>query len=114
MRAFTAAIAAADLDLAATYFAPDARIWHSTDRAWQSVDEMVANARRVLKALPGFQYGNARFTATESGCVVQADLRGGAGPGALDAPVVIVAVIRDGKIVETEEYIDQGHLPRPA
>jgi ketosteroid isomerase-like protein len=109
---FVAAVAAKDFDTMAACYAPDIRIWHSTDRAWQSGEENLATAKATLSAIAGFHYGDPRITATTNGFLLQASLRGKAGGNDMDVPVCLVATVRDGKITQAEEYIDQGHFPR--
>lgn len=109
---FVAAVAAKDFDAMAACYAPDIRVWHSTDRAWQSGKENLATARQTLSAIERFHYGDPCITATASGFVLQASRRGRAGANELDVPVCLVATVRDGKITKAEEYIDQGHFPR--
>src|SRR5260221_13473361 len=109
---FIAAVAAKDFDTMAACYAPDTRVWHSTDRKWQSGEENLATARQTLGAIEGFHYGDPQITATESGFVLQAALRGKAGGNDMDVPVCLVASVTGGRISKAEEYIDQGHFAR--
>ena len=106
---FTSLIVAGDLDGARALCAPDARVWHSSDRLWLNVDEMLANAVNVLASVAGFSYGETRETPTRDGAVFQGTIQGKVGRATLDIPVVIVAQLRDGLIVQGEEYL--GYPP---
>src|SRR5260221_12468977 len=90
---FIAAVAAKAFDTMAAWYAPDTRVWHSTDRAWQSGQENLATARQTLSAIEGFHYGDARITATDSGFLLQASLRGKSSGNELDVPVCLVATV---------------------
>ena len=109
---FITAVADSDFEAMRACYAPNVRIWHSTDRAWQNADENIKAARGTLGAVKGFRYGDARITATETGALVQASLRGRLGGKEMDTPVCLVITVAEGLVVQAEEYIDQGHLPR--
>jgi ketosteroid isomerase-like protein len=112
---FVAAVAAGDFDTMRSFYAPDVRIWHSTDRAWQEgADANVAIARQTLKGIAGFRHDVERYTATETGAIAEGLLRGEVGKARLmmETPFCLVAAISNGLITEAREYIDQGHLPR--
>jgi ketosteroid isomerase-like protein len=113
LKRFIGAVASGDYDTMAALYAPDIRVWHSTDRAWQEgAEENIAAARRTLSTVTGFRHAVDRYTATPNGAVAEGALRGSTKVGELDTPFCLVATIKDGRITEAREYIDQGHFPR--
>jgi ketosteroid isomerase-like protein len=110
---FINAVAAGDYEKMASLYAPDIRVWHSTDRAWQEGAELnIAAAKRTLSAVTGFRHAVDRYTATTDGAMAEGALRGSTKVGELNTPFCLVATIKDGRITEAREYIDQGHFPR--
>ncbi len=110
---FIEAVAAGDFAAMEALYAPDVRIWHSTDRVWQvGASENVAVARKTLRGIQGFRHDAASIVATETGAIAEGVLRGTIGGQEMDTPFCLIVEVKDGRITEGREYIDQGHLPR--
>ncbi|GAA2089615.1 hypothetical protein GCM10009823_05520 [Brevibacterium salitolerans] len=77
---------------------PDARVWHSTDDAWVSVDTAIANVRSG-GGLPPRERESWRVT--EDGFLVQFTLA----LGSLRMHNTILVRVRDGLAYEAEEYV---------
>ncbi len=111
---FLQAVAAGDYATMESLYAPGVRIWHSTDRVWQvGAAENVAVARKALAGIAGFRHDASSIIATESGAIAEGVLRGSIGGQEMDTPFCLIVTVKDGRITEGREYIDQGHLPRP-
>ena len=100
---------AGDFDNLCKYYSPEARLWVNTSQTWSSLDEHLASAMEVRKQLRGLRYLDMRIQPFENGYVQQcrtlADLADGR---RFDLPVCIIFRLRDGKIIEREEYVDSA------
>jgi ketosteroid isomerase-like protein len=113
------AIASGDAEAAREIYAPDATIWHNTERREQSVDENVRTLRWVQRNVADLRYTDVRRQRTERGYVQQHVLRGTAPGGEpLEIHACIVVEVEDGRITRLFEYIDSDQItalrnPRP-
>lgn len=101
------AIQAGDGTRMRSFYAPEAKLWHNTDRIEQSIDDNIRVLEWFVRTLPDRKYTVLRREALSDGFVQQhvlsATLPDGT-PWDMDACVVVK--IRDGKIVRLDEYLD--------
>lgn len=101
------AIQAGDGSRMRGFYAPNAKLWHNTDRIEQSIDDNIRVLEWFVRTLPDRKYTVLRREALPDGFVQQhvlsATLPDGT-PWDMDACVVVK--IRDGKIVRLDEYLD--------
>ena len=105
------AIEAADIDAVKEIYAPDAEIWHNTDRLTQSRDDNLRTLTWVTTNLQGMAYTEVRRTATDEGFVQQHILVATNRAGQrVEVPACIVVRIADGHITHLDEYLDTAHV----
>lgn len=108
-----AAIAAGDQDAIRAIYAPDARIWHNTDPpgfAGQTVDENLRTLQWLGRVLGDIRYDIVRREAFGAGFLQQHVLRGTVKPGGAPfaLPACIICTVKDGRIVQLDEYLDSA------
>ena len=106
-----AAIEAGDVDAVRELYTPDTVVWHNSDGVEQSAEQNVKVLRWVIRNVRNLRYDEVRRERTERGFVQQHVLRGTAANGAEVAiPACIVGVVKDGRIVRLDEYLDSAHV----
>jgi ketosteroid isomerase-like protein len=105
----TQAMAARDLAEIERIYARRATIWHNTDRRTLSVADHIASYARNTAALERIDYADIRLSVFDGGFlqqhVITAHLRDGR---SFDIACCVVARVRDGLIVQLEEYLDSA------
>lgn len=108
-RRFTKVIEAGDAELAKTFYAPNAKIWHNTDYREIGPDENTAIFARLKKALPDMKLTITHLEVIEGGFVqadrLEATLPDGT-PFRLSS--CIIAKLQDGLIVRVDEFLDSA------
>jgi ketosteroid isomerase-like protein len=103
------AICKPDFDALHQIYAPDAVIWHCTDRLEQTVDQSAAVLGWLHKNTSGFRFDDIRVQPTPSGYVQQHVLRAATASGAeIAAHACLVVTVTEGRIARLEEYIDSA------
>ena len=97
-------------------YAPDAVIWHNTDRVEQSVDENLRVLGWLIDTFPRRRYDEVHRHEWHIGFVQQHVLRLTKQDGTVvELPACIVAkVAEDGKITRIDEYLDSAQSARLA
>ncbi len=106
---FIDAIERGDVDAVRACYAPDAKIWHNTDKLEQTVDQNLKSVAWFARKLPKRHYRIVRREALKDGFLQQHVLEAVLPDGAewsLSACVVIK--MRDGVITRLDEYIDSA------
>ena len=108
---FFAAIEAGDAEAARDLYAPDAEIWHNTDRITMRPEDNLKTLAWMGRNLPDLQYTQVRRSATADGFVQQHVLVATNRAGQrIEVPACIVIVVRDGKITRLDEYLDSASV----
>lgn len=91
-------------------YAPDARIWHNTDRLEQTPAENEATLKGMVKRILEREYADRRVQVFPGGFVQQHVLKGvRAHDGVrLELPACIVCEVKDGRITRLDEYFDSA------
>ena len=107
----TRAIAEADVEVLARTYAPDARIWHSTDCVELTVNELLGLTRQIAQVatatveVTGRHRTETGFVQTHRATFV---LPGG---GTTSFHAALIAVLDDdGRITRLDEYLDSAGL----
>lgn len=106
---FVGAIQSGDVATVRACYAPDAKLWHNTDRVEQTVDQNMAVLDWFIKTLPDRNYRVVRRVALADGFLQQHVLEATLPDGtawSMDACCVIK--IEDGLIVRLDEYLDSA------
>jgi ketosteroid isomerase-like protein len=105
----TQAMAARDFAEIEQVYAPDATIWHNTDRRTLNVADHVASYARNTSAIARIEYADVRLSVFSGGYlqqhVITAHLRDGR---SFEIACCVVARVRDDRIVRLEEYLDSA------
>jgi len=106
---FIAAIEHGDVEAVRACYAPDAKIWHNTDKLEQSVEQNLKSVAWFARKLPQRTYHVQRREVLKDGFlqqhVLEAKLPDG-GTWSLSACVLIR--MKDGVITRLDEYIDSA------
>jgi ketosteroid isomerase-like protein len=106
---FIDAIERGDADAVRACYAPDAKIWHNTDKIEQTVDQNVKSVAWFGRKLPKRNYRIVRREALKDGFlqqhVLEAELPDG---GAWSLSACVVIRMKDGLITRLDEYIDSA------
>ena len=91
-----------------TFYAPDAKIWHNTDRKEQTIDDNIRVLNWFVKALPDRNYAVSRRVALSDGFVQQHVLSATLPDGTKwdTHACVVVKMDESGKITRLDEYLD--------
>ncbi len=101
------AIQAGDGERMRGFYAPDAKLWHNTDRVEQSIDDNIRVLNWFVQTLPDREYKVLRREALPDGFVQQHVLSATLPDGTKwDMDACVVVRIVDGKIVRLDEYLD--------
>jgi hypothetical protein len=107
------AMAARDVPALQEIYAPDAVIWHNTDGISLTVAEHLSSYLRNTASIERIIYQDVRLDIFPGGYVQQhvisAPMRGGR---TLEISACLVVRLRDGQIIELNEYLDSGAFSR--
>lgn len=106
---FIGAIQSGDVATVRACYAPDAKLWHNSDRIEQTVDQNMAVLDWFIKTLPDRNYRVIRREALSDGFLQQHVLEATLPDGtawSMDACCVIK--IENGLIIRLDEYLDSG------
>lgn len=108
---FFDAIERGDLDRVRAAYAPDAVVWHNTDRQEQDVEANLRVLAWVVRNISERQYGDVQRAVLDDGFVQQHVLSGVGPNGARFAmPAMMRVWIRDGLITRLDEYLDSAQV----
>ncbi len=114
---FFSAIEKGDIDSVEALYADDLVVWHSNRplderSSGQSKSENLRLLRHVCDFIDGIHYEILDRQLTETGFVQQHIFRGRSKTGhEVALPVAIIFVIKAGKIVRIDEYMDPAKFP---
>jgi ketosteroid isomerase-like protein len=103
-------VEAGDVDGLVACYAPDARIWHNTDRLEQTAAENEATLKGMVKRIHDREYADRRLQVFPGGFVQQHVLKGTRAHDGerLELPACIVCEVKDGRITRLDEYFDSA------
>lgn len=109
-RRFFDCVEAGDVDGLIACYAPDARIWHNTDRLEQTPAENEATLKGMIKRIHERRYAERRVQVFPGGFVQQHVLKGvRAHDGVpVELPACIVCEVKDGRVTRLDEYFDSA------
>jgi len=108
-RRFVGAIQSGDVAAVRACYAPDARIWHNTDRIEQTVDQNVKVLEWFIRKLPDRTYRVLRLEALKDGFMQQHVLEATLPDGtAWSMSACVVVTMANGVITRLDEYIDSA------
>jgi len=106
---FFAAAEAGDIATIEQLYAPDAQVWHNTDRVVQNREENLRTLTWITTNLRDIRYTNVRRSPTDDGFVQQHVFEATNRAGQrVEVPACVVATVRDGRITRIDEYIDSA------
>lgn len=105
-------VEAGDVDGLVACYAPDARIWHNTDRAEQTPAENRATLNAMVARILDREYADRRLQVFPGGFVQQHVLKGTRAHDGVrvELPACIVCQVTDGKITRLDEYFDSAQV----
>lgn len=103
-------VEAGDVDGLVACYAPDARIWHNTDRLEQTPAENEATLKGMVKRISDRVYAHRRLQVFPGGFVQQHVLQGTRIHDGVrvELPACIVCEVKDGRITRLDEYFDSA------
>lgn len=105
------AIERGDVEALRSLYHVDARIWHNTDGAEQSVGENLRVLRWLVRNTSLRRYDEVRREIIPSGFVQMHVLRLDLGTGgSVQIPACLVARVSHGLITRIDEYLDSAHV----
>ncbi len=105
------AIERGDLDALRSLYHADARVWHNTDGAEQSVDQNLRVLRWLVRNTSLRRYEEVRRDMLPSGFVQMHVLHLELAAGrTLRIPACLVVKVSQGRITRIDEYLDSAHL----
>jgi ketosteroid isomerase-like protein len=112
-RRFFAAIERGDLAAIGELYAPDAVIWHNTDRTEKTREENLAMLAWAIEHVAGLRYEDVRLEPIAGGFVERHVVRGTekASGRELVLPAVVVCRVAGGRITRLDEYFDSAQAP---
>lgn len=105
-------VEAGDVDGLVACYAPDARIWHNTDRAEQTPAENRATLNAMVARILDREYADRRLQVFPGGFVQQHVLKGARAHDGVrvELPACIVCQVTDGKVTRLDEYFDSAQV----
>lgn len=105
-------VEAGDVDGLVACYAPDARIWHNTDRAEQTPAENRATLNAMVARILDREYADRRLQVFPGGFVQQHVLKGTRAYDGVRVglPACIVCQVTDGKVTRLDEYFDSAQV----
>ncbi len=105
------AIERGDVDALRGLYHVDARIWHNTDGAEQSVDENLRVLRWLVRNTSLRRYEEVRREMLPCGFMQMHVLHLELGPGrSVRIPACLVARVAHGRITRIDEYLDSAQV----
>lgn len=105
------AIERGDVDALRHLYHADARIWHNTDGAEQSVEQNLRVLRWLVRNTTLRRYEEVRREMLATGFVQMHVLRLDLASGrTVRIPACLVARVADGRITRIDEYLDSAQL----
>ncbi len=106
---FFDAIEAGSIETVKALYAPDAVIWHNTDRLDSTKAENLEVLAGFIKRIPDRLYTQRRVMELKNGFLQQHVLTGTRHDGVkLDLPACVICEVRNGQIVRLDEYFDSA------
>jgi ketosteroid isomerase-like protein len=106
---FIGAIERGDADAVRACYAPDARIWHNTDKREQTVEQSLRSIDWFARKLPERKYRVQHREALKDGFLQQHVLEAVLPDGtAWSLNACVVARMQNGVIVRLDEYLDSA------
>lgn len=112
MRAFAKrffdCVESGDIEGLVACYAPDAQIWHNTDRQIQGPADNAVTLKGMVTRIVDRVYGDRRVEVFPSGFVQQHVLSGTRSHDGVrvELPACIVCAVKDGKITRLDEYFN--------
>jgi len=99
-----------DVDGLVACYAPDAKIWHNTDRLEQTPNDNEKTLKGMVTRIVDREYADRRVQVFPEGFVQQHVLKGTRKHDGvrLELPACIVCEVKDGKITRLDEYFDSA------
>jgi ketosteroid isomerase-like protein len=103
-------VEAGDIDGLVACYAPDARIWHNTDRAEQGPEDNRKTLAGMVTRIVDRVYDDRRLEVFAGGFVQQHVLKGTRKHDnvRVELPACIVCAVSGGKITRLDEYFDSA------
>jgi ketosteroid isomerase-like protein len=94
-------------------YAPDAVIWHNTDRTEKTREQNLAMLAWAVEHVAGLRYEDVRLEPIPGGFVERHVVRGTekASGRELVLPAVVVCRVERGRITRLDEYFDSAQAP---
>jgi ketosteroid isomerase-like protein len=115
-RRFFAAIERGDIAAVGELYAPDAVIWHNTDRTEKTREQNLAMLAWACEHVAQLRYEDVRLEPIAGGFVESHVVRGTerASGRELVLPAVVVCRVAGGRITRLDEYFDSAQAPAMA
>ncbi|MEX2205265.1 MAG: nuclear transport factor 2 family protein [Myxococcota bacterium] len=115
-RRFFAAIECGNLAAVGELYAPDAVIWHNTDRTEKTREQNLAMLAWAIEQVARLRYEDVRLEPIAGGFVERHVVRGTekASGRELVLPAVVVCRVEGGRITRLDEYFDSAQAPAMA
>lgn len=112
-RRFFAAIERGDIEAVREIYAPDAAIWHNTDRVTKTREQNLAMLAWASENVAAMRYEDVRLEPIAGGFVERHVVRGTirATGSELVLPAVVVCQVERGRITRLDEYFDSAQAP---
>jgi ketosteroid isomerase-like protein len=108
---FFAAIERGDLEAVQAIYAPDAIVWHNTDRLAGSVADNLKTLANFIKFAPERRYTEQRLDIFDGGFAEQHLLKAKLRDGKeVSLAACIVCRVENGRITRLDEYFDSAAL----
>lgn len=107
-KAFFDAVCAGDIARLQAIYAPNAVVWHNTDRIEKTAEASIGTIKWLVENVEGFRYENARTLLTDFGFVRLHVCRGRhkSTGKELNVPVACIGEVKNGRLTRFEEYFD--------
>jgi len=112
-RRFFAAIERGDIAAIGELYAPDAVIWHNTDRVAKTREQNLGMLTWAIENVARLRYEDVRLEPIPGGFVERHVVRGTekASGRELVLPAVVVCQVAHGRITRLDEYFDSSQAP---
>lgn len=105
------AVERGDVEAVRRLYDPDVRVWHNFDDQDQTLEENLGTLRWLIENVSERRYEVLRRERLQEGFLQQHVLHGTLRDGApLRVPAAFVGLVRDGRIIRIEEYLDASAL----
>lgn len=103
-----------DLEKFATVLHDDYVMWYNFDPVERTRAEFLETLKSAHAIFDNQVNKDPRITLTEDGFVLQATMCGTLDGKDVSAPYCMIAWVKDGKVIRSDEYFDTGQLPKHA